>query len=257
LSLSYSEDGKLLAYCFGGHNFDEIRSVLVEYGLLDDIDNANLVPNRSVICPRDDGERITHARRIYDVCAPDERVGTYLRSRGIALTSLVLRFSEQAPHRLGVRLPAMIAPVVDVEGEQTGVHLTYLRPDGSGKANLGNPDYQHECRGVIRGGAIRLTSHDAYREMIIGEGIESTISAMELCNLAGWAAVYAGNLKDTLELPVAVRHVVIAADNDASGTGQRAAIAAHRRWTAEGRSVRIIMPPYTGTDFNDLLMARC
>ena len=80
-----------------------------------------------------------------------------LCSRWIHLTSPVLRFSEQTPHRLGARLPAMLAPIVNVDGEQTGVHLTYLRHDGGGKADLPK-QYQRECRGLIRGGAIMRLS---------------------------------------------------------------------------------------------------
>ena len=38
LSLSDGEDGRLLAFCFGGCEFDEIMLALVEYGLLDDDD---------------------------------------------------------------------------------------------------------------------------------------------------------------------------------------------------------------------------
>ena len=52
----------------------------------------------------------------------------------------------------------MLAPV-NVTGEQIGVHLTYLRCDGGGKATLPK-EYQRECRGVIHGGAIRLAEHD-------------------------------------------------------------------------------------------------
>jgi phage/plasmid primase-like uncharacterized protein len=146
----------------------------------------------------------------------------------------------------------MLAPVVNVTGEQTGTHLTYLRGDGSGKADLPK-EYQRECRGAIRGGAIRLAAHDPNAELIIGEGVESTFSAMQLFGLAGWAAVYAGGLK-TMELPPIVRRIIIAADNDVSGVGQRNALAAYDRWTAEGRSVRIVAPPVVGNDFNDVLL---
>ena len=66
-----------------------------------------------------------------------------------------MRFHEQAPHRLGARLPAMLAPVVDIDGEQIGVHMTYLRRDGAGKADLPK-EFQRECRGALAGGAIRL-----------------------------------------------------------------------------------------------------
>ena len=182
----------------------------------------------------------------------DERIAVYLKSREIGLTSPVLRFQEQAPHRLGARLPAMLAPVVNVTGEQIGVHLTYLRCGGAGKATLPK-EYQRECRGVIHGGAIRLAEHDPDTELLTGEGVESTFSAMQLFGLVGWAAVYAGGLK-TMELPPEVRRIVIAADNDESGVGQRNALAAYDRWTAEGRSVRIMAPPVVGDDFNDVLL---
>ena len=58
-----------------------------------------------------------------------------------------------------------------------------------------------------------------------------------------------------MELPPDVRRILIAADNDVSGVGQRNALAAYDRWTAEGRSARIKTPPNTGDDFNDLLLA--
>ena len=117
-------------------------------------------------------------------------------------------------------------------------------------------EYQRECRGVIHGGAIRLAEHDPDAELIVAEGIESAFSAMQLFGRAGWAAVYAGGLK-TLELPPRpCARIIIAADNDASGAGQRNALAAYDRWTAEGRSVRIKTPPDVGDDFNDVLTKR-
>ncbi len=233
----------------------EIMSALVEYGLLDDDDDDDLHVSRGVtVCQRDNTERIAHARQIYDSGGWDKRIAVYLRGRGIHLTSPVLRFSALAPHRLGARVAAMLAPVVNVTGEQTGTHLTYLRGDGSGKADLPK-EYQRECRGVIHGGAIRLAEHDPDTELLTGEGVESTFSAMQLFGLVGWAAVYAGGLK-TMELPRNARRIVIAADNDVSGTGQCNALAAYDRWTAEGRRVRIMTPPVIGTDFNDLLLAR-
>lgn len=115
LSLCDGKDGKLLAHCFGGCEFNSIITALVEYGLLDDMDGAAPldVGNGGTIRRRDDDvERIALARQIYGCSALDERVARYLRSRGITVTSPVLRFNERAPHRLGIRLPAMIAPVV-------------------------------------------------------------------------------------------------------------------------------------------------
>ena len=48
--------------------------------------------------------------------------------------------------------------------------------------------------------------------------------------------------------------LIIAADNERAGAGQRNALAAYDRWTAEGRSVRIMAPPVVGDDFNDVLL---
>jgi hypothetical protein len=111
LSFCDGADGKLLAFCFGGCAFDEIMSALVEYGLLDDDDDDDLHVSRNVtVCQRDNTERIAHARHIYDSGGWDERIAVYLCSRGIHRTSPVLRFSEQAPHRLGARLPAIVGP---------------------------------------------------------------------------------------------------------------------------------------------------
>jgi putative DNA primase/helicase len=255
LSLSDGEDGKLLAYCFGGHEYHEILAALVEFGLLDDDAGDDLhLSRRVIVCQRDDAKRIAHARQVYDSGVLDERIQIYLRSRGIELVSPVLRFAEHAPHRLGVRLPAMLAPVSNVTGEQTGLHMTYLRCGGDGKAALPK-EYQRECRGVIRGGAIRLAEHNPGTALIVAEGVESTFAATQIFGLAGWSAVYAGGLK-TMELPSIVRRIIIAADNDLSGAGQRNALAAYDRWTAEGRSVRIKIPPDVGDDFNDVLTKR-
>ena len=115
--LGDGEDGRLLAFCFGGCEFHEIMPALVEYGLLDDDDgdDSPMCRDVSLSVHAISAEQIAHARQIYDSGVWDERIAVYLRSRGIGLTSPVLRFHEQAPHRLGARLPAMLAPVVNVD----------------------------------------------------------------------------------------------------------------------------------------------
>ena len=149
----------------------------------------------------------------------------------------------------------MLAPVVDVDGEQIGVHMTYLRRDGGGKADLPK-EFQRECRGVIHGGAIRLMPFDPGVELIaLLKASRPASPRAELFDLPCWSAVYAGGLK-TIDLPPDVRRIIIAADNDVSGAGQRNALAAYDRWTAEGRAVRIKCPPNAGDDFNDVLIKR-
>jgi phage/plasmid primase-like uncharacterized protein len=252
LSFCDSDDGRLLAYCFGGCEFDQIMLALVIYGLLDG-DDADFCAGQ-IIPHRDDDRRrnkIEFARAIYAAGVCDKRIGVYLRGRGLRLGSSVLRFTEQAPHRLGACLPAMLAPIVDVDGEQTGVHLTYLRPDGRAKADLPK-EYQRETRGALVGGAIWLHGFQG-DELILSEGIESGLAAAEIFTQPCWAAVYAGGLKSVV-LPHYVTRVIIAADNDASGVGLRNALAAHARLVSEGRSVRIRCPSTVGDDFNDALI---
>jgi hypothetical protein len=85
LSLSDGEDGRLLAFCFGGCAFSEIELALVARGGLFDGDVSH-VSRPVIVRQRDDPARIAHARQIYDSGVWDERVAVYLRSRGIQLT---------------------------------------------------------------------------------------------------------------------------------------------------------------------------
>jgi putative DNA primase/helicase len=259
LSLAIGEDDQLLAHCFGGCESYAILTALIPFGLLDDDDDTGDVEHqhRAPVSKRsadDDLKRTRKARQIYEGLPPTSGtlITPYLRSRAITLeVPANLRYGT-CPHRNQRYYPAMAAPVVDINGGQTGVHLTFLRADRSAKIDLPK-DLQRETRGVISGGVIRLMPYEPDRELIIGEGVESTLSAMEIFDLPGWSAVYAGGLK-TLELPPTVQRIVIAADNDLAG--QQSALTAYQRWAGEGRDVCIKCPPIAGDDFNNVLMRR-
>ena len=76
---------------------------------------------------------------------------------------------------------------------------------------------------------------------------------MQAAALPGWAALSTSGIVG-LALPPIVREVIILADHDANGAGERAARAAAARWLAEGRRVRIALPPEPDSDFNDVLL---
>ena len=101
--------------------------------------------------------------------------------------------------------------------------------------------------GPCRGGAVRLAHADAL--LMVGEGIETCLSAMQATGYPAWAALSTSGLR-TLELPSIVREVIILADGDAPG--EAAARCGAHRWVGEGRRVRIARPPH-GLDFNDLI----
>lgn len=201
--------------------------------------------------------RIALARDIWEQTEPvgDTLVAAYLGGRRILIDiPYVIRLHRGLWHKeSGERRPAMIARVDNaVGGASVAIHATYLAMDGSTKASL-NP--ARKSFGPIAGAAIQLAQPRPGKWHVIGEGIETTMSVMQCTGLSGWAAVSAGNL-ERLALPPEARMVVIAADNDPKRRGQRSASRAARRWLAEGRAVRIAMPPSPGSDWNDVLMGR-
>ena len=157
-----------------------------------------------------------------------------------------LRFATSCNHPEHGSHPAMIGLVLDTQGTPLAIHRTYLRADGTGKADV---EPAKASLGPIWGGAVRLAP--IAPELVIGEGIETSASAGLLIGLPAWAALSAGNLAKGLLLPPEVRAVVIATDPDPPG--ETAAQQAAARWTAEGRAVRIARPDREGADFNDLL----
>jgi hypothetical protein len=169
----------------------------------------------------------------------------YLRAREIMIeVPYCLNFHPRLFHSpSGKFFPAMVAERQNVFGEHVAIHRTYLAWERAAKAPVS------EVRmdlGPAKGTAIRLSP--LAEELLVGEGIETVLSAIQATGKPGWAA--GGLLRDLL-LPPEVRRVVILADGDAPG--ERAATAAATRWIREKREVRIARAP-SGKDFNDLLM---
>jgi hypothetical protein len=106
--------------------------------------------------------------------------------------------------------------------------------------------------GPCRGGAVQLVPGSLGNSLLVGEGIETTLSAMQASGLPGWAALSTSGLR-VLDLPPRVRQVIVLADGD--GPGEEAAVAAAHRWASEGRHVRIGRAP-RDLDFNDMLLGR-
>jgi putative DNA primase/helicase len=266
LTIADGRDGKLLVKCFGGCEwreiFDEFRALgLVEGPITINPEREDELRRRREVEAKAEIEklrrRIASARDVFRRGKPaaGTPVEIYLRLRNIGgPIPAALRFLRHCPHRNGGHFPAMVAPIVNAAGEQVAIHKTFLRPDGRGKADLPKAEQRESC-GPMKGGAVRLTPDRADLELLVGEGIESTLSAMQLFGLPGWAALCANGVA-ALELPTGLRCVAIAADNDANGVGQRAALSARDRWTPEGRSARILLPPGPGEDFNDVLLSR-
>jgi hypothetical protein len=148
----------------------------------------------------------------------------------------------------GLDLPCMVAAVSDSEGRISGLHRTYLRADGMGKASVSDAKMM---LGSCASGAVRLVSFG--ETLAIGEGIESTLAGMYLTGLPGWAALSTSGLR-SIVLPREVANVVILADADEPGI--EAASVTAQRLKSEGRMVRIKVPVSPYKDFADQLISR-
>lgn len=178
-------------------------------------------------------------------------IETYLAARGLTLPDgAALRFHPGLRHRADRGWwPAMVALVQHgIDGTPQAIHRTFLARDGSGKAPVPSP---RMALGPCRGGAVRLA--EAGATLMVGEGIETCLAAMQASGLPAWSALSA-SFMPSLDLPPHVREVIVLADGDV--TGERAAYEAALRWRDDdrhgGRRVRIARPP-RGMDFNDML----
>lgn len=244
LSIGFGTDGRLLLHCFAGCTFQEIVAAL---GLsAADLRDLGCGPISEPPPPSRE-ERLRVARRIWATTTPLK--GTvaerYLENRGINVFPQALRFARLWSSEMReLRFPAMVAGVQDAAGEFSGVQVTYLAENGDGKAPF--LATQKKCFGLIRGGAVRLGP--MANTVCLAEGIETGLSILQATSIPTWAALGTPGIGN-VELPMMVSEVVIAADADVAGI--RAAEFARRRLLAQGRRVRIILPPI-GNDFNEV-----
>ncbi|MEP9399072.1 toprim domain-containing protein [Mesorhizobium sp. KR2-14] len=206
-----------------------------------------------------------YARKLWSEGRPigGTRIETYLRGRALVLTDEAftghaLRYHPKCPFRLEsgetVFLPAMLAAMVGInDNEFRGIHRTAIVPDGSGKAKvsgLGNP---RKMLGDARRACVKLCrDEEVTLGLAIAEGIETALAVMSLGYRPVWAALSAGTMA---QFPVlaGIETLSLFVDNDASGTGQRAAEACAARWVAQGRECVVRTPLEIGSDFNDLV----
>jgi putative DNA primase/helicase len=256
-SLSIREaDGKVLVRCHAGCEQEQVIAALRARGLWTQRVLRSRSHSHHAAPPiierqsdRDDARRTKVALALWQSTIPAHGtvVETYLRSRDLHLaTPPMLRFHGGLKHPSGGRRPAMVALVTrGFDGTPLAIHRTFLARDGGRKAAV---DPQKMMFGPCRGGAVRLA--DPSDVLMIGEGIETCLSAMQATGNPTWAALSTSGLR-TLDLPKEVRNVIVLADGD--DAGEAAARDCAWRWTREGRLVRIARPP-RGMDFNDILV---
>jgi hypothetical protein len=249
-------------------------------------------------------EAIRAAGEIWKNGSPAEgtAVRAYLSRRGIAPAMLpvipkCIRFAPQLPYTVKAekgwkvihRGPAMLAAVQGPDGLLSAVHRTWLdlnQPNGKAVVtdpNTGEALPSKKVIGSKKGGAIRLSgpSHES-PVMVMGEGIETTLSAMVSGVDAGamfWAGVDLGNMAgrrvirgegmkfagvpdldddEAFVPPACVQRLVYVMDGDSDPKLTRAKLEAGLRRAMvmrPGLQGQIASAPQ-GLDLNDVLMGK-
>lgn len=167
-----------------------------------------------------------------------------------------LRYLERCWHGFEKRnFPALVAAIRGYDGTLLTMHRTYLalRPDGSwGKAVIDKPRL---VVGSFGPGYIRLGEPAA--EMVGGEGIETSLSAMQLWRRAGLCFVTSGRMK-SIEPPFMCSDFIYAADKGGKGNWGEKFAKEGAASIAKGRRVAVKIPRIAADkgDYNDLVQER-
>jgi hypothetical protein len=193
-------------------------------------------------------ENAAKAERIWRESA-DPRgtiVEAYLASRGIALPDHIaieaIRFHGDL-WREGARLAGMVALISDVRtNEPQAIHRTFLSPDAI--------RLDKRMLGPAGGGAIKLDTDEAVSiGLVIGEGIETCLSAAQMGFQPVWALGSAGAIANFPVLPGVDGLTIALEDDDAN---RNAVARCAERWRAAGRDVLGVRDP-RGGDLNDAI----
>ncbi len=195
------------------------------------------------------------ARRLFAISQPitGTLAAAYLRHRGITTLhdTASLRFHPRCyyrpdEHSTTETWPALIAAVTDLSGAITGVHRTWLSPDGSDKAPI---ETQRKAMGGLLGHAVRFGRIEDV--LAAGEGIETMLSLRCILPTMPMAAALSAAHLAAMLFPNTLRRLYIARDADAAGDAALATLT--ERAEAVGIEA-LALSPRMG-DFNEDLRA--
>jgi DNA polymerase len=213
---------------------------------------------------QDAEERIAFALSIWNAALP--LAGTigerYLaETRGIDVGKLpptihdVLRFHPHCVFGAGARHSCMIALMRDpVTDAPVGIHRI-------GLAQANDAVTKIDRRGLGCMGVVKLWPVNGADELVVGEGIETTLAAATRISYRGapltpsWSAVTKNGIAG-LAVPGGIERLILLVDNDANGEGQRAAERCRQTLGGSVRSIVPLVPKQAGWDFNDVILGR-
>lgn len=217
---------------------------------------GNVTPDAPGKPAMSDGDRRQALNAVWTAAKPmqvGDLAHVYLASRRIEelVYPKSLRFAASLKDGEGGIRPAMVAMVTDYEGTPATLHRTFLKPDGSGKAEMPSP--RKLMPGDLPDGSAVRLSEFTTGTLGIAEGIETAMSASAIYGIPVWAAINAGNLAKWIP-PEGAEEVAIFGDNDPKFAGQAATYTLARRLSAKGMPVTVHIPDTPGTDWADVYM---
>ncbi|MFN9690845.1 MAG: toprim domain-containing protein [Vampirovibrionales bacterium] len=248
------KENKILFYCHACQ--DDPRKFLTHFqsiGLWSKNKSASVAiakPAKVAKVSDEDLQKKENARKVWEASSPicGTLAERYLNSRGIHLGNIeTLRFIPSCKHsQSGFSFPAMIAKVTTRHGDFMGIHRTYLAHDGMAKADVDSPKMM---LGNIKGGSVHLSPLTG-DTLAVCEGIETGLSILQMTGIPTWAGLSTAGMVN-LSLPLTLKTLVICIDHDEAGI--KASHTLQRRAIEQGITVKRLMPPNVGTDFNDFI----
>ena len=163
-----------------------------------------------------------------------------------------LRFHPRCVFGAGEHHPCIVALMRDpLTDAPVGIHRIGLTADAK----------KIDRRALGRMGVVKLWPMNGAGQLVVGEGIETTLAAATRISYRGspltpaWSAVAKGGLGRLPVLP-GVPQLILLVDNDGNGEGQKAAARCKQIWSSAGRTVKPLIPKQAGWDFNDVVLGR-
>ncbi len=183
------------------------------------------VPHETQRAERSDAassKRIARARKLFAAGKPvlGTLAATYLQGRGITRLGPALRYHPRVFLRQGEdddspqRAPALLAKITDNRGQITGCARLYLDPSTGGLAAIESPK---RILGQLHGNAIRFWSGSPRSDLIVGEGLENTLSVGTALAEFDLASCLTATHLTLFIPPPGIKRIWIARDNDEAG----------------------------------------
>jgi putative DNA primase/helicase len=256
LHVSTGKDGKVLVKCHARCSQEAVITALKARALWPTSPKQAAYENRQREWERKkaaelkERERLARAHSILRMARSDDltQVRRYLEGRGInSVPPCVLALTAKQSRELFDKpYPAMVVPIGNPKTGIQGVQVTHLSRVGETKLNTETP---RKTYGKLAGGYVVVRKLRPDQPLIVGEGVESVLSACQITGLPGIAALSATNLPNITPPPC--REIIIAADNDEAG--RNAAKEAARKWARTDCVLRIAVPGDEGNDWNDVV----